>query len=700
MKNLSITQKILVSISLFLIINIISTFFFIRYNQADIEFSEKEIYGVEYQHKLVGILNNVVQHQLETHKLSLGLTKSKVNINSLNQIIDEQFDDLLSNQEITKELKLSKQDMQLKKQESISPTSIIFKWKDLKVKSTNNYAFEKSYKEYVNLISDIISLISYVSDTSNLILDSDLDSYHLAYIHSVLMPKIIKSIAVINYNLFPKFNSGPTYNNGINYEFIAKKYNLSNELIPEINKSYIISYNEDENFHNISDTLKPNTEKYLFKFMGEANDYSTILNKSFTGLTNFETYNNALIDFEKSYTNLFDKTSKELKKLIEIRIQSYEEDKENLVITKTLTLIISLICFYIITSGITNPLKELIEVINKIANRDYKVVIDYQDRKDEIGKMANALESLRKTTKQVDKLEKVQKDEEIRKLRIEKLEKLLDDFNTKATLAISVVANASTELYETSETMADIVAGASNKSSEMVRSTSEVNTEVDVVAAAADRMNSSIGEISSQVALTNNAVSEALSKSSGAIETGKKLNEASNEIGNIVKLIDEIAEQINLLALNATIESARAGEAGKGFAVVASEIKNLADQTSKAIVNIVDNINKIKDTSKQVSDVFGVVNDSVSKLKDYASGISQAIEIQASTTGEIAKNMSSAAKSVNIIKDNVDAVNDSNKNAEESTSQVIQAAKMLSEQSERLKADVEKFIYEVDELKG
>jgi len=74
----------------------------------------------------------------------------------------------------------------------------------------------------------------------------------------------------------------------------------------------------------------------------------------------------------------------------------------------------------------------------------------------------------------------------------------------------------------------------------------------------------------------------AVSEAKATDATVRGLAEAASRIGDVVRLIGEIAGQTNLLALNATIEAARAGEAGKGFAVVASEVKNLAGQTARA----------------------------------------------------------------------------------------------------------------------
>ena len=93
---------------------------------------------------------------------------------------------------------------------------------------------------------------------------------------------------------------------------------------------------------------------------------------------------------------------------------------------------------------------------------------------------------------------------------------------------------------------------------------------------------SSIAEISRQVASSSQSTSRAVSEANRAGGEICSLAGAAERIGDVVRLISEIAGQTNLLALNATIEAARAGDAGRGFAVVASEVKSLASQTAKA----------------------------------------------------------------------------------------------------------------------
>jgi methyl-accepting chemotaxis protein len=101
------------------------------------------------------------------------------------------------------------------------------------------------------------------------------------------------------------------------------------------------------------------------------------------------------------------------------------------------------------------------------------------------------------------------------------------------------------------------------------------------VAAASEEMSSSIAEISRQVSGVTAAVQQAVERATVTDQKVAGLAETADRIGEVVRLISDIASRTNLPALNATIEAARAGEAGKGFAVVVSEVQALAAQTAK-----------------------------------------------------------------------------------------------------------------------
>ena len=122
------------------------------------------------------------------------------------------------------------------------------------------------------------------------------------------------------------------------------------------------------------------------------------------------------------------------------------------------------------------------------------------------------------------------------------------------------------------------------------------------------------------------------------------LAEAAQKIGDVVKLIRDIAGQTNLLALNATIEAARAGEAGRGFAVVASEVKSLAVQTAKATEEIAAQILAVQGSTTGAVEAIRSIAGRMQEISSYTSAVAASVEQQNAATGEISQNVAGAAQ--------------------------------------------------------
>ena len=169
---------------------------------------------------------------------------------------------------------------------------------------------------------------------------------------------------------------------------------------------------------------------------------------------------------------------------------------------------------------------------------------------------------------------------------------------------------------------------------------------VSSVAAAAEEMQASIREISKNANDSARVAKNAVGVAEATNDTMKKLGASSHEIGNVIKVINSIAQQTNLLALNATIEAARAGEAGKGFAVVANEVKELAKQTAKATEEIGQKIEAIQNDTKGAVSAIEEISAIINQINDISNSIASAVEEQTVTTNEIGRSVTEAAKGV------------------------------------------------------
>ena len=183
----------------------------------------------------------------------------------------------------------------------------------------------------------------------------------------------------------------------------------------------------------------------------------------------------------------------------------------------------------------------------------------------------------------------------------------------------------------------------SQRAESAVQAFNEASTNVSTAAVAADELSRSIAEISRQLTHTSNIVGLATEEARATDGEIAGLADGAQKIGDVVKLIRDIAEQTNLLALNATIEAARAGEAGKGFAVVASEVKSLAVQTAKATEDIASHIQAVQDSTSGAVDAIRQIAARMQEINEYTSAVAASVEQQNAATGEISHNVTSAA---------------------------------------------------------
>jgi methyl-accepting chemotaxis protein len=364
-------------------------------------------------------------------------------------------------------------------------------------------------------------------------------------------------------------------------------------------------------------------------------------------------------------------------------------------IVASAAVMLGLLIAFLIARGIIGPLSGLTSGMKELAGGNFGVVLPGLDRKDEVGDMAQAVETFKVKAgeKARDEAEaKIRQDQAAAQQRRADMIKLADDFEGAVGEIIETVSSASTELEASASTLTATAERAQELTTMVAAASEEASTNVQSVASATEEMTSSVNEISRQVQDSARMAGEAVDQARKTNDRVSELSKAAARIGDVVELINTIAGQTNLLALNATIEAARAGEAGRGFAVVASEVKALAEQTAKATGEIGQQISGIQAATQESVNAIKEISGTIERLSEISSTIAAAVEEQGAATQEISRNVQQAAQGTMQVSSHITDVQRGASETGTASSQVLSAAQSLSGDSNRLKLEVGKFL--------
>ena len=624
MNQLSCSKKMLLISIAFITPLVITVYLLVSEQLETIKFSQNEQVGVEYIVPVRLLIQHFPEHRGMTNAYLSGNESFKSKI-------------LAKRKQIADDIRLIDQVDQRLGQQLDTTTqwnNIKAGWNRLESEAFNGPAKEV-FARHTRLIAEVLELVKHVSDTSNLTLDPELDSFYIKEAIVNLLPQVVENLGQAR-----GMSSGLAARQVISNQESIKLTSLISTVQKNINAfkrgMQVLRQSNTELSNKISSQVEQTlagSENYLKFLKTEILDADEITVKP-TSVFSKGT------DVIKANFNILDLLAPELKTLLDKRV---DELYRIMTILLTLVVAISLLAIYLFAGfyhSFETAIATLKTTASALASGDLVPRVKL-DNKDEFADLAHSFNTM------ADQFSGV-----IRQLEVS------IDILASSTEEMSMTSQETNQGVQQQQEQIEQVASAMT---EMAATVQEVAKHASETAAATQDAHASATQGMELIKHTKGVINALTEEIDEATSVVQDLADDGEKIGGVLGVIKSIAEQTNLLALNAAIEAARAGENGRGFAVVADEVRTLASRTqesteeiqamierlqagtAKAVNVMIEGKKRSEDTvleTNKESEFLEKIAASVVNIDDMATHIASASEEQAMVADEISRNIS------------------------------------------------------------
>jgi methyl-accepting chemotaxis protein len=604
--------------------------------QTAIDFSEQELRGAHYEKPLLSLLDEIADYQISVLGKVAGDAEADKNMGEAVGTIDGLIAELQTlDKEIGAALDMTPEGLKNHGQsESLTAEGLAKKWQALKTSSTY------SSEAFASILGDITTMIKMMGDSSNLILDGDLDTYYLMDVSVGAAPATLQFIASVKSNGYTLLhNNGGLLPDATRASFVQYASLIKSVHLTRAHDGVTTGLNEDHNFNGVNPTLKPTLEPALAEYEAAGNALAAMLENLGKGATlDADKFIETSDKFHDGASTLGQAVLSEMTKMIQTRIDGLKAQRMKVMGTSALIAFLALVLAYIVGNSIARPMSRLQNDLGRIADGDTDMEIATTDSKDEINMLYLAAAKLRNTVEDAFRL----------KLMVEDMPTNLMTVDASNGFRLNYANKAITSTLKSLESTLGInTASLVGTPSDKLQISSQILSNPSNLP---HRQKIKIGSeiIDAQAAAIRNKKGEYV----GAMITWdivtRQQQLADSFESSVKSVVTEVATAATQMRANAERLNTLAGETKQSSGVVAA-VANEAAQTANQVAAAAEELTaSIGEISSQVQKSSVVANQASAQAESINSSMHTLVE-KSNRVGEVIQFITNIASQINLL---------------------------------------------------